>query len=242
MGIWSDWYSKNAGKENRAVNAEFVLKKIDEAIDLKITLIDGAESSALPATASTPLTTLLQTIRNNLKWLFNKTNCPFPVGFIYMSISSANPSAIYPGTTWVAWGSGRAPVGIDTSDTDFNTAEKTGGAKNITLTEAQMPSHKHDVSTQNATHSHDVTDPGHRHPANRQHYNGEGNSCLTGGNESYVPHNNDWWYSTGYAKTGISITGDGSHSHAVSETSKGSSESHSNLQPYITCYMFKRTS
>jgi hypothetical protein len=31
MGLWFDWYSRNAGKENRLINAEFVLKKIDEA-------------------------------------------------------------------------------------------------------------------------------------------------------------------------------------------------------------------
>jgi hypothetical protein len=29
MGIWSDWYSKNAGKENSLVNVEFVLKQLD---------------------------------------------------------------------------------------------------------------------------------------------------------------------------------------------------------------------
>jgi hypothetical protein len=76
MGIWSDWYSKNAGKENSLVNAEWVLKKIDEAsgnnAPINATLNDAAESDTLPATTSTPLITLLQTIRNNLKWLFNK--------------------------------------------------------------------------------------------------------------------------------------------------------------------------
>jgi hypothetical protein len=74
MGIWSDWYSKNAGKESYSVNAEFVLKKIDEGGEaaLKMTLNDAAESNTLPTTdTNTPAITLLQTIRNNLKWLFN---------------------------------------------------------------------------------------------------------------------------------------------------------------------------
>jgi hypothetical protein len=75
MGLWSDWYSKNAGKEKSLVSAEWVLKKIDEGSSenapKNATLNDAAESSALPATASTPITTLLQTIRNNLKHLFN---------------------------------------------------------------------------------------------------------------------------------------------------------------------------
>lgn len=52
----------------------------------------------------------------------------YPVGSIYMSTVSTNPSS-FMGGTWVAWGSGRVPVGINTSDTDFNTVEKTGGAK-----------------------------------------------------------------------------------------------------------------
>jgi hypothetical protein len=47
-----------------------------------------------------------------------------PIGFIYMSASPDNPSTIYPNTTWVAWGSGRVPIGVDMSDSNFNTAEK----------------------------------------------------------------------------------------------------------------------
>jgi hypothetical protein len=30
MGAWSDWYSRNAGKENGLVNAEWVLGIIDK--------------------------------------------------------------------------------------------------------------------------------------------------------------------------------------------------------------------
>ncbi len=39
---------------------------------------------------------------------------------------------------------GRVPVGLDPSDTDFDTLGKSVGAKTHTLTEAQMPSHNHD--------------------------------------------------------------------------------------------------
>jgi hypothetical protein len=39
---------------------------------IKATLIDEAEVNTLPATSNTALTALLQTIRNNLKYLFNK--------------------------------------------------------------------------------------------------------------------------------------------------------------------------
>lgn len=52
----------------------------------------------------------------------------YPVGSIYMSVNSTSPATLF-GGTWVAWGTGRVPVGINTGDTDFNTVEKTGGAK-----------------------------------------------------------------------------------------------------------------
>ena len=55
----------------------------------------------------------------------------YPVGSIYMSATMntvAQVEAAF-GGTWVAWGAGKVPVGVDTGDTDFDTAEETGGAK-----------------------------------------------------------------------------------------------------------------
>ena len=66
----------------------------------------------------------------------------YPVGSIYMSTSNTNPSNFL-GGTWVAWGSGRVPVGVNTSDSNFNTVEKTGGTATETLSVSQMPSHTH---------------------------------------------------------------------------------------------------
>jgi hypothetical protein len=45
--------------------------ELDTKAPINATLADQSESSALPATASTPLTTLLQTVRNCLKYLVN---------------------------------------------------------------------------------------------------------------------------------------------------------------------------
>lgn len=73
----------------------------------------------------------------------------YPVGSIYMSVSSTNPSTLF-GGTWAAWGSGRVPVGIDTEQTEFNTVEKTGGAKTHTLTTDEMPSHFHYTGNPNS--------------------------------------------------------------------------------------------
>ncbi|MBS5941477.1 phage baseplate protein [Thomasclavelia ramosa] len=56
----------------------------------------------------------------------------YPVGAIYMSVSSTSPASLF-GGTWTQWGSGRVPIGINSSDSDFNTVEKTGGNKEFEL-------------------------------------------------------------------------------------------------------------
>ena len=40
---------------------------------------------------------------------------------------------------------GRIPLGLDPNDSDFNDRGKSGGAKTHTLTEAEMPSHDHQL-------------------------------------------------------------------------------------------------
>lgn len=117
------------------------------------------------------------------------------VGDIIFSTSDENPSTIY-GGTWVAWGKGQVPVGVDTSDSDFNTVEKTGGEKEHTLTVDEMPSHKHDFGQQFATTS---------------SLSGEYGYYMIAGTQTDVIKNT------------------------------GGNQPHNNLQPYITCYMWKRT-
>jgi hypothetical protein len=71
------------------------------------------------------------------------SGCPFPIGYIFLSADSRNPSELWAGTTWSAWGSGRVPVGFDSTQDEFNTVEKTGGEKVHTLSVNEMPSHSH---------------------------------------------------------------------------------------------------
>lgn len=77
----------------------------------------------------------------------NKTllDLTYPVGSVYISVSSTSPATLF-GGTWVAFATGRTLVGINTSDTDFKTVEKTGGEKTHKLTVNEMPSHTHDMS------------------------------------------------------------------------------------------------
>jgi predicted component of type VI protein secretion system len=70
VGLFEDYKNKNGETSvEKLVTVEFVLKNIDNNNNADITLDDNAESSSLPTTG--PIITILQTIRNNLKWLFN---------------------------------------------------------------------------------------------------------------------------------------------------------------------------
>lgn len=63
----------------------------------------------------------------------------YPVGSLYLSTISTNPSDLLGFGTWEAWGKGKAIVGLDPDDADFDTAEETRGAKTHTLTSAELP-------------------------------------------------------------------------------------------------------
>ncbi len=78
----------------------------------------------------------------------------YPVGSIFTTVSSTAPATLLGMGTWAAFGAGKVPVGIDSGDTDFDTAEETGGAKTHTLSIAEMPAHTH------ATEGNDSHDPG----------------------------------------------------------------------------------
>ena len=71
----------------------------------------------------------------------------YPVGSIYMNCSNAtNPGTLLGFGTWEYFGAGRVLVGLDSSDTDFDGAEETGGSKTHTLSLAEMPQHAHTLS------------------------------------------------------------------------------------------------
>ena len=62
----------------------------------------------------------------------------YPVGSIYINTVNTNPSTFI-GGTWESFGTGRTLVGVDTSQTEFNTVEKTGGNKTISISNADLP-------------------------------------------------------------------------------------------------------
>lgn len=163
---------------------------------------------------------VVNTITSNQNNTFNVLDA-YPVGSIYLSTINTNPSDLF-GGTWQAWGSGRCVVGVDTAQTEFNTVEKTGGEKTHTLKVAEIPAHNHTVSGGNHTHT----------------YTGYINvTATTSATYQCIAHKR---YAADGTNTPASMNSSGSHSHTVSNT--GSGTAHNNLQPYITCYMWKRIS
>ena len=141
----------------------------------------------------------------------------FPVGSVFLSVVSTNPGTLLGYGTWSAIAAGRVLVGLDAADPDFDTVEEVGGAKTVTLTEAQIPSH-----------THAPTDPGHIHTTQRY-------PTATGGSSGFTIDTSmsgtlaDNTLPTKSATTGITIA------------STGGGGSHSNVQPYFVVYIWKRT-
>jgi len=154
--------------------------------------------------------------------------CPFKIGDILMSTSSSNPNLTFTGTTWATWGTGRVPVGIDTGQSEFNTIEETGGAKTVA-----GASHNHSIGTHN-----------HAMPMGFDGTNMFLAATSSAGSPLYgsdVPTN--WRYApgiSGWANAGWrrAYTNTNTSYNSGNTTPSATSV----LQPYITTYMWKRTS
>ena len=113
------------------------------------TAIGASSASTVAATtvtASGNINTTGGEVQINGTDIFDKI---YPVGSIYINATnSTNPGTLLGFGTWIAFGAGRVPVGIDSSDTDFDVAEETGGAKTHTLTVSELPSHTHTHTVQ----------------------------------------------------------------------------------------------
>jgi hypothetical protein len=127
-------------------------------VDINGGAIDGTAIGATTAStvAATTITGTTVTASGNVNTTggelqINGTNVlekVYPVGSIYINASvSTNPATLLGFGTWVAFGAGKVIVGLDSSDTDFDTAEETGGAKTHTLSISEIPSHTHSLST-----------------------------------------------------------------------------------------------
>jgi microcystin-dependent protein len=177
----------------------------------------------------------------------------YPVGTIYESVVNRNP-AEFIGGTWTVWGAGRVSVGVDTSDTDFATVEKTGGSSSVTLTEAQMPSHTHTQDAHNHTQSshnhmqneHSHTQVTHNHIVHTyKSSSGQATSTRVG----QAGFDSDYYGSNTTSVAPVINNATASNQPATASNvekvatnqNKGGGGSHDNKMKYITSYKWKRT-
>lgn len=138
----------------------------------------------------------------------------YPVGSIYMSVEDRDPSKFL-GGTWVAWGQGRVPVSVDSSDNDFKTVEQEGGSK-------LLPDHKHSFANLSST----------------------GYAPIIASDKisalATAPTQNT---SASYKYLRISNNTESKFDRRTADTmiNSGAETNPVSMQPYITCYMWKRT-
>lgn len=160
----------------------------------------------------------------------------YPVGSIYMTVDKDRDPAAFLGGTWERWGQGRVPVGVDENDTIFEEAGKTGGEKEHQLITSEMPAHDH-RGTYTETHHYTINIPG----------SGDSFIEMPSGTDA-VKVQYEQTQSASLVRNGSRPVGnqlDIDYTEKVTALYgvplQGGSAAHNNLQPYITCYMWKRT-
>ena len=209
----------NSGKIVKGTELDIEFVAIASAIASKADISSPAllgTPTAPTASAGTSTTQLATTA-----FVTAALSAAYPVGSIYINAgSSSNPNALLGFGTWTAFGAGKVLVGLDSSDTLFDTLEETGGSKDATVV-----SHTHTATTT-------ATDSGHSHTIKDGDVNTRTNPYFN-------------WTGTGGASVGV--TGASTNSSTANITasttvaSTGSSGTNANVQPYIVVNMWKRT-
>lgn len=136
----------------------------------------------------------------------------YPIGSIYQSTNSANPST-FMGGTWIRMAQGQVLVGVDESDPDFSTAGKTGGEKTHTLKEPELPK-----------------------LSGSQSFHGVGSGTNLFGSTGIIQ---DWGRMDN--KYHSNASSEGASSYGAFNINFGGDQAHNNLQPYTTVYTWRRT-
>ena len=153
----------------------------------------------------------LQSLIDDVADLKRKIKETYPVGSIYMSVRNTNPSQLF-GGTWVQWGAGRVPVGMGGK---YNVAEGTGGMEQEQLNATQIPQHRH---------------------ASKLEIN------PNSGNEGFMQAAAGVGFVGGeYTSLVVDYSGKAGNPFSISGGDYNPPNPVSKMQPYITCYMWKRT-
>lgn len=175
----------------------------------------------------------------------------YPIGSIYISYSSTNPGTTWPGTTWTRESAGRCIMGIGSNGTtSYTTAGATGGVETVTLSTTQIPSHTHTFKG-TALGAHNHTQNAHNHNFSIEYGTLSG---VPGGSKTIPPSAGGTGQYTqvdcatvAYI-TGIPVKTNTATNNAASagtpsgtNSSTGGGGAHTNLQPYVILYIWRRT-
>lgn len=142
----------------------------------------------------------------------------YPIGSIYMSVNNTSPSTFL-GGTWKSWGSGRVPVGVDVNDSDFATVEKTGGIKSDSFNHSHTKIFGNDDQAYYYLRSKNIRTP-----------SSGGNITSVASFEQYNAEDAEGPANWENIRTG-----------RAPKQYENESTTVTTLQPYITCFMWKRT-
>jgi len=146
-----------------------------------------------------------------------------PIGTIREFNVSTNPATLLGFGTWVAYGTGRFTIAIDAGDATMDTVDETGGAKEVTIGQTNLPNISTGAGTahthiQNA-HSHTIT-------------------WSTSGADTYVTGAGA--DASGPLNTG-STTATNQNESAHTHSLGGSGTALNVMNPFITVYRWVRT-
>jgi len=139
---WSSWSSRAVitNGSNWSVNDFTVSLDNNYQWDVQVRIVDAFTNASVDLNISTGVA-IFRIGTDGYVYNNERPLMVSHVGQVIMSTvldTAAKVKALY-GGTWRAWGAGRVPVAVDTSDTDFNEAGKTGGSKTVTLNINQLP-------------------------------------------------------------------------------------------------------
>jgi hypothetical protein len=150
----------------------------------------------------------------------------YPVGSIYISVSSTNPSTLF-GGTWAAFGTGRVLIGINGTDTDFDTVKEVGGTK--TVASAGTNGALTFTGTASYTvvaHTHDITLP----------------YGTTDGTAGVIDSSSAYTKTMTNTTAGVKANGSATYTpQGTINTPSFTGTPTSVVQPYIVVYMWERT-
>lgn len=185
----------------------------------------------------------------------------YPVGSVYISFNSADPSTLF-GGTWQ-----RLKDTFLLANGDSYAPNTTGGSATKTITTSNLPAHSHSVNA-SGSHTHTATTS-----TNGNHTHTRGSMNITGytgsawddtagdpygafyrGGKGHESEDGNWGYNAIYFDASRSWTGStstaGNHTHTVSLNGGNHTHTTNNtgdglplniMPPYMTVYMWRRT-